>query len=67
VRQRLGLVTLVVSGYDEAISYFTQKLGFALVQDAPLDAGKRWVDVAPRGGGPGCCWRRRPMSGRDGR
>ena len=51
MRQRIGLVTLVVGDYDEAIAYFTQKLGFALVQDIPLDAGKRWVVVAPQGGG----------------
>jgi len=51
VRQRIGLVTLVVDDYDEAIAYFTQRLGFALVQDTPVDAGKRWVVVAPRGAG----------------
>jgi catechol 2,3-dioxygenase-like lactoylglutathione lyase family enzyme len=51
MRQRIGLVTLVVDDYDEAISYFTQKLGFALVQDRPVDAGKRWVVVAPQGAG----------------
>jgi catechol 2,3-dioxygenase-like lactoylglutathione lyase family enzyme len=44
---------LVVDDYDEAIAYFTEKLGFALVQDAPVEAGKRWVVVAPRGGGTG--------------
>jgi catechol 2,3-dioxygenase-like lactoylglutathione lyase family enzyme len=49
VRQRIGLVTLVVGDYDEAISYFTQKLGFALMQDTPVEAGKRWVVVAPQG------------------
>jgi catechol 2,3-dioxygenase-like lactoylglutathione lyase family enzyme len=51
VRRRIGLVTLVVSDYDEAISYFTRKLGFALVQDTPIDAAKRWVVVAPQGAG----------------
>ena len=49
MRQRIGLVTVVVDDYDEAISYFTQKLGFALLQDTPLSAGKRWVVVAPQG------------------
>ncbi|HYZ27106.1 MAG TPA: VOC family protein [Geminicoccaceae bacterium] len=44
-------MTLVVSDYDEAISYFTRKLGFALVQDTPIDAAKRWVVVAPQGAG----------------
>jgi catechol 2,3-dioxygenase-like lactoylglutathione lyase family enzyme len=28
------LVTVVVSDYDEAISYYTQQLGFALVEDS---------------------------------
>jgi len=51
VRQRIGLVTLVVDDYDEAIAYFTQKLGFALVEDTPVGAGKRWVVVAPKGAG----------------
>jgi catechol 2,3-dioxygenase-like lactoylglutathione lyase family enzyme len=51
VRQRIGLVTLVVADYDEAIAYFTRKLGFALLQDMPLDAGKRLVVVAPQGTG----------------
>ena len=49
MRQRIGLVTLVVDDYDEAIAYFTQKLGFALMQDTPLDGAKRWVVVAPQG------------------
>jgi catechol 2,3-dioxygenase-like lactoylglutathione lyase family enzyme len=44
----IGLVTLLVSDYDEAIDYFTQRLGFALVEDTPLGDGKRWVRVAPR-------------------
>ena len=49
MRQRIGLVTLVVREYEEAIAYFTEKLGFALVEDRPVAAGKRWVVVAPRG------------------
>ncbi|MEM1147593.1 MAG: VOC family protein [Pseudomonadota bacterium] len=42
-------VTLVVSDYDTAIIFYTQKLGFSLLEDTPLDAGKRWVRVAPPG------------------
>ena len=49
MRQSLNLVSLVVSDYDEAIAWFTGKLGFTLDQD--VDQGnKRWVVVAPRGG-----------------
>ena len=47
--QRIGALTFVVREYDEAIEFFTQKLGFTLLEDTPLDEGKRWVLVAPRG------------------
>ncbi len=49
--QMIGGVTFLVHDYDEAIAYFTEKLGFALLEDTPLGDGKRWVRVAPRGGG----------------
>ena len=46
-------VTLVVRDYDEAIAYFTQFLGFDLIEDTPSKdrqrRDKRWVLVAPRG------------------
>ncbi|MDX2233599.1 MAG: VOC family protein [Hyphomonadaceae bacterium] len=48
---RIGAVTLVVADYDEAIAFFVGKLGFALLDDTDLGAGKRWVRVAPKGGG----------------
>jgi catechol 2,3-dioxygenase-like lactoylglutathione lyase family enzyme len=49
VAHSIALVTLVVRDYDEAIAFFTGALGFALVEDTPLDAGKRWVVVTPSG------------------
>lgn len=49
MNRRLALVTLVVADYDEAIAWFTGKLGFELVQDIDQDR-KRWVVVAPAGG-----------------
>ena len=48
--QRLGLVTVVVRDYDEAIAYYTGQLGFGLVEDTRLDDRKRWVVVRPCGG-----------------
>lgn len=45
----LGAVALLVRDYDEAIAYFTDRLGFTLVEDAPQGPGKRWVVVAPPG------------------
>ncbi|MEQ8936687.1 MAG: VOC family protein [Amphiplicatus sp.] len=50
---RLALVTLVVADYDGAIEWYTDRLGFSLVEDTDLGGGKRWVVVAPPGGGAG--------------
>lgn len=50
MKRQLGAVALLVRDYDEAITWFTQALGFVLVEDTPLGAGKRWVRVAPAGG-----------------
>jgi catechol 2,3-dioxygenase-like lactoylglutathione lyase family enzyme len=46
----LGLVTLVVRDYDEAIAFYVDALGFELAEDTPLGGGKRWVVVRPGGG-----------------
>jgi catechol 2,3-dioxygenase-like lactoylglutathione lyase family enzyme len=45
----LGLATLVVRDYDEAIAFYTGALGFELRADTALGDGKRWVVVAPPG------------------
>ena len=41
--------SLLVRDYDEAIAWYTRTLGFTLVEDTPLGAGKRWVLIAPPG------------------
>ena len=47
---RLSHVALIVPDYDDAIGWFTGVLGWRLVADE--DQGrKRWVVVAPPGGG----------------
>ncbi|HRE44355.1 MAG TPA: VOC family protein [Terricaulis sp.] len=43
----LGMITLVVRAYDEAIAYYTGVLGFSLIEDTQLSETKRWVVVAP--------------------
>ena len=49
----LGLITIVVSEYDPAISFFVEALGFELVEDSPALTNdgrpKRWVVVRPPG------------------
>jgi catechol 2,3-dioxygenase-like lactoylglutathione lyase family enzyme len=47
--QSIANLTVVVRNYDEALEFFTQKLGFQLLQDTPLPDNKRWVLVAPPG------------------
>jgi uncharacterized glyoxalase superfamily protein PhnB len=37
----------VVENYDDAIAFYTQKLGFKLIEDTRLSETKRWVVVAP--------------------
>jgi len=46
----IALVTLVVRDYDEAIAFYTDALGFELVEDTDRGDGSRWVVVRPRGG-----------------
>ena len=48
--QSLAHIALVVRDYDEAIAWFTGKLGFTLVADQyQAEQDKRWVLVAPPG------------------
>jgi catechol 2,3-dioxygenase-like lactoylglutathione lyase family enzyme len=50
VQQSLAHVALVVRDYDEAIDFYTQKLGFTVVEDSYQPAqDKRWVVIAPPG------------------
>jgi catechol 2,3-dioxygenase-like lactoylglutathione lyase family enzyme len=50
-KRALATVTLVVADYDEAIAWYTEKLGFALASDIDLGGGKRWVTVSAGEGG----------------
>lgn len=45
----IGLFALVVRDYDEAIAFYTQKVGFDLIENTDMGGGKRWVIVAPKG------------------
>jgi catechol 2,3-dioxygenase-like lactoylglutathione lyase family enzyme len=49
MKQRLGQIALVVRDYDEAIAFYTEKLGFELVEDTVQSSAKRWVVVQPPG------------------
>lgn len=47
--QRISLFTVTVRDYDEAIAFYTRRLGFDVIEDTDLGEGKRWVRVRPRG------------------
>ena len=48
---QLGRVMVPVSDQDEAIAFYTEKLGFTVAADVPFGEGDRWVEVAPPRGG----------------
>lgn len=49
MNQHIAHITLVVRDYDEAILFYTEKLGFDLLEDTTLGENKRWVRVKPKG------------------
>jgi catechol 2,3-dioxygenase-like lactoylglutathione lyase family enzyme len=48
MKQSIAHIALVVADYDEAIAFYTEKLGFELLEDTPQSETKRWVLVAPK-------------------
>lgn len=48
MKQSLAHIALVVADYDEAIAFYTEKLGFELIEDTPQTETKRWVLIAPK-------------------
>jgi catechol 2,3-dioxygenase-like lactoylglutathione lyase family enzyme len=48
MKQQIVHIALVVADYDEAIEFYTQKLGFELITDEKQSETKRWVLVAPK-------------------
>jgi catechol 2,3-dioxygenase-like lactoylglutathione lyase family enzyme len=51
MNQKLNQIALLVKEYNEAIEFYTKKLGFVLVEDTILSETKRWVVVKPIGEG----------------
>jgi catechol 2,3-dioxygenase-like lactoylglutathione lyase family enzyme len=50
MKHSIAHIALVVRDYDEAIAFYTQTLGFTLVEDTyQPEQNKRWVVVAPAG------------------
>jgi uncharacterized glyoxalase superfamily protein PhnB len=49
MKQYIAQIALVVDDYDDAIAFYTQKIGFELIEDTKLNEEKRWVLVKPKG------------------
>jgi len=50
VKQSIGLVSLLIPDYEEAIAFYVGVLGFSLIEDSAVpEQRKRWVVVAPPG------------------
>ncbi len=48
MRQEIVHIALIVKDYDEAIEFYTRKMGFDLIEDTyQPEQDKRWVVVAP--------------------
>jgi len=48
---KVGRVMVPVADQDQAIAFYTGKLGFTLAADVPFGDGERWVEVSPPAGG----------------
>ena len=49
MKQKIAHIALLVADYDEAISFYVDKLHFDLIEDTALSETKRWFLVAPKG------------------
>ena len=49
MKQQIAHIALIVKDYDEAIVFYTEKLGFKVIRDIALNKKKRWVLLAPMG------------------
>ncbi len=54
MNKHIGAISLLVRGYDEAISFYVNKLGFHLLEDTNMGNGKRWVRLAPQDSAETC-------------
>lgn len=45
---RVGQIMLYVNDQDEAVSFWTEKLGFVVIAEEKLDKGFWWIEIAPQ-------------------
>lgn len=47
---RVGQIMLYVHNQDEAVKFWTEKLGFAVISEENNNQGMRWIEIAPKEG-----------------
>jgi len=50
VFSKVGQIMLYVNNQDEAVRFWTEMLGFAVISEEKLDQGFRWIEIAPQEG-----------------
>lgn len=44
---KVGQIMLYVDNQDEAVSFWTEKVGFSLISEEDNGQGLRWIEIAP--------------------
>ena len=47
---KVGQIMLYVNNQDEAVTFWTEKLGFRVVAEENNGQGMRWIEIAPANG-----------------
>ncbi|MFZ0477114.1 MAG: VOC family protein [Halobacillus sp.] len=45
---KVGQIMLYVDNQDEAVNFWTEKLGFIVTSEENNDEGMRWIEIAPK-------------------
>ncbi|HWL23491.1 MAG TPA: VOC family protein, partial [Ureibacillus sp.] len=47
---KVGQIMLYVDNQDEAVKFWTEKLGFTVIAEENNNQGLRWIEIAPKKG-----------------
>ncbi|HDR8184301.1 TPA: VOC family protein [Bacillus thuringiensis] len=47
---KVGQIMLYVNNQDEAVNFWTEKVGFHVVTEEDNKQGMRWIEIAPKSG-----------------
>ena len=47
---KLGQIMLYVNNQDDALKFWTEKLGFFIIADETIEQGLRWIEIVPKKG-----------------